>query len=90
MQRNQGWAPFFGPLEVLRPSRRFKRTNIISAICKGAIIAPTLYDWTTTGDWFELWFEKVCLLITDQAIIIMDNAWFHQKKVQSNCLGFWA
>jgi len=65
----------------MRPGRHFKRTNIVAAKCRDEIIAPTIFDWSTTGLWFETWFEwYFCPCAKPGSVVVMDNARFHRKK----------
>ena len=61
--------------------RKFKRTNIIAAKYGKQIIAPMQYGTTMAGGFFEGWFEGILLPgLPKDAVIVMDNASFHQKK----------
>lgn len=66
----------------MRPGRRFKRVNIVAAQCENELIAPTLFEWSTTGLWFEVWFEwHFCPCAKTGSVVVMDNARFHRKKI---------
>ena len=80
MQRNVGWAKKGDRVEILQPGRRFKRINVISALCDGKMIGTNFYEQNTTADLFNDWFEKSCPLFPAHSVIIMDNARFHRKS----------
>jgi hypothetical protein len=62
--------------------KKFKRTNIISGICRGNRIAPMTYNGITDSVLFEYWFKN-CLLneVEPGSVIVLDNATFHRKSV---------
>jgi len=62
--------------------KKFKRTNIISGICRGEWIAPMTYNGITDSVLFEYWLEN-CLLneVEPGSVIVLDNATFHRKSV---------
>lgn len=61
--------------------KKYKRTNIVAAKCGDQIIAPMQYDTVMTGEFFEGWFEEILLpQLTQDAVIVMDNASFHRKS----------
>jgi len=65
-----------------KPGKREKRTNIIGALWGKKHIAMQCYEHTTTASFFEDWFEfELIPLLPENALIIMDNAAFHRKKV---------
>ena len=61
--------------------KKFQRTNIVAAQSNNKIIAPLQYKGMMHSSFFEEWFEK-CLMpeLTEDAVIVMDNASFHRKK----------
>jgi len=62
------------------PGRKYQRTNFISGLCEGKVIAPFQYDETTASDLVEGCVET-CLLpaVPKNAVILMDNASFHRR-----------
>ena len=76
-----------------KPGKRIKRTNIIAGLlCKFSAltfqiksrqhIAVQPYEHSTNADFFEDWFEfELIPLLKKNALIVMDNASFHRKKV---------
>lgn len=72
-----------------RPGKREKRTNIIAGLLYGEHtkkhIAVRCYEQSTTARLFEDWFKfELIPLLPCDALIIMDNASFHRKKVLWN------
>jgi transposase len=62
--------------------RKFRRTNVIAALCCTMVIAQFCYSDTTTAEFFETWFKDQLLKEVQRGCtIIMDNASFHRKKV---------
>ena len=61
--------------------KRYKRLNIISALCGDKRIATYTYAWATNSKWFEVWFEwHLCPHLPPGKVVVMDNALFHRKK----------
>ena len=66
----------------IKPGKRQKRTNIIGALWGKKHIAMQCYEHSTTSEFFEDWFEyELIPLLPEGAVIVMDNASFHRKKV---------
>ena len=66
---------------IARPGRRFKRLKVVAGQCGSEVIGETVYEWTTTGAWFEVWLEwYFCPCPHPKSVVIMDNARFHRKK----------
>ena len=64
-----------------RPGTRSKRTNLIAAKRKGELLAPVLYEGTTTAAWFNEWLENHLMKeLKVKSTLIMDNAAFHKKS----------
>lgn len=58
-----------------------KRTNLIAAKRKKSLLAPVLYETSTTTGWFNHWLEKHLFKeLNPGSTIIMDNARFHNKE----------
>jgi len=65
-----------------KSGKRYKRTNIIGALWGKKHIAMQCYEHSTTAAFFEDWFEfELIPLLPENALVIMDNAAFHRKKV---------
>jgi len=82
MTRSHGRTPCGERLNVPKPGRRFKRTNVIAGWSNKTkqILAPYIYSWNTTSAWFMVWFEYMLLpLLLPGTLILLDNASFHNK-----------
>lgn len=61
--------------------KKFKRLNIVAAKQGKKIIAPMQYECSMNSALFEYWFEYQLLpAVSEDSVIIMDNASFHRKK----------
>lgn len=90
MSRHYGRAVRGKRVVIKRPGRRFKRLNVIAGQIGSRVIAPFYYDWTTTGQWFEVWFEwHFCPALPQNTYIIMDNARFHRKVIVERIASFY-
>jgi len=79
--REYGYSPRGRRIEDVRRGRRFRRTNVIGAKLGGRVLAVKCYAESTTGDFFEDWFENELLpKMPCGCTFIMDNAAFHRKK----------
>jgi transposase len=76
-----GWGPKGERVQGMKPSKRDKRTSIISALNQGVLEAPFVFEGYCSHAVFEAYVEKVLLpvLIPGQTVI-MDNASFHKSK----------
>ena len=82
MHRDYARAPRGEAVYGAVSGRKFKRAGIVSAQCEGKIIAPLQYEGTMNGTLFVYWFEHILLAeVSAGAVIVMDNATFHRKKV---------
>jgi len=64
-----------------RSGQRDKRTNIIGGLCEGKHLAVQCYEHSTTAAFFEDWFEfELIPLLSENTLVIMDNASFHRKN----------
>jgi transposase len=80
--RRRGWAIRGKQVLAFLSGKRVSRTNVMAGIRDNKLIAPLLYEGTTTGDWVEAWFEHSLLPeLPTHCVIVMDNAPFHRKKV---------
>ena len=66
----------YGNKDGVRPSR----TNLIAAKRGKELLAPYLYEQTTTSEWFNQWLEHSLIKeLKKGTTVIMDNAAFHKK-----------
>jgi transposase len=80
LQRENGRAPRGVTVEGVKPGKKTERMNVIGALCNGIYLGVTCYRHSTTGEFFERWFEEVLLkVIPEGYTVIMDNAGFHRK-----------
>ena len=80
-QREYGWAPEGEKVHDKILGRKFERRSIVAGKIGNEIIAPLEYRGTMHGELFEKWFEDNLLpVISEDTVIIMDNASFHRKK----------
>lgn len=64
------------------------RTNLIAAKRQKELLAPILYETSTTAEWFNEWLENHLIKeLCPQSTIIMDNARFHKKEKVRDILG---
>jgi len=66
--------------------KKTRRTNIIAGLVYGEVaekhIAAQCYEHPTNASFFEDWFEfELIPTLPENALVIMDNAPFHRKKV---------
>ena len=79
--RSHAWSKVGEKITILRSGKRIKRTNVVAAIYNNKVIAPFSYSWSTTADWFDVWFEwHLCPFLPSNSVIVMDNAPFHRKN----------
>jgi len=79
--REHAYAPRGTKVIGLISGKKFKRTNIVAAMCNNNIVAPMIYDGTTDSLLFEHWFEHCFLqVIPKGSCSILDNATFHNKE----------
>ena len=75
------WAPEGEKVHDKILGRKFERRSIVAGKIGKEIIAPLEYRGTMHGELFEKWFEDNLLpVISEDTVIIMDNASFHRKK----------
>ena len=55
--REYGLAPRGEKIYGEVSGKRYKRLNIVSALCGNIKIAPFAYNWGANAVWFEVWFE---------------------------------
>jgi transposase len=62
------------------PGKKFQRTNIVSGLMDGKVVAPFQYSGTTDSVLFEHWMENQLLpAIPEDTTIVLDRASFHRK-----------
>jgi transposase len=68
-------------VEDIKRGNRFRRVNVIGALCNNEHIAIECYNHSTDSAYFEDWFENYFLKeIPKDYTAILDNAKFHPKK----------
>ena len=78
--REHGYAPRGKRVEDTKRGRKFHRLNVIGGLFNNKMIAPLCYEHTTTGVFFEWWFETQFLPnIPCGAVVFLDNARFHRR-----------
>lgn len=64
-----------------RSGRRGVRTNLIVAKRGKTLIAPVLYEGSTSSSWFNQWLEGHLIPVLEaESTVILDNAAFHKKE----------
>ena len=73
-----------------RTGARRRRTNLIAAKRKNELLAPILYEGSTTSIWFNEWLSQHLIKkLRPNSTLILDNAAFHQKeKIKQICAEF--
>jgi putative transposase len=71
-------------IHATKSGKRTRRVNIIGGLVYGEAaeryIAVQCYEHSTTGAFFEDWFEfELIPVLPENALVIMDNASFHRK-----------
>lgn len=70
-----------------RKGTRYARTNLIAAKRGKALLAPVLYQGSTTAKWFNHWLKNELMhQLNSKSTVIMDNAAFHKKVEIKNIL----
>jgi len=72
-------------IHATKSGKRTGRVNIIGGLVYGETaerhIAVQCYEHSTTGAFFEDWFEfELIPVLPENAVVIMDNASFHRKN----------
>jgi len=81
LQREYGRSPRGEIIEDVKHGKRFKRLNIIGAVCNNNYYAIECYNHSTDSIFFEDWFKNYLLKeIPNSYTVIMDNARFHCKE----------
>ena len=78
--RAHGWGRRGVKVHGERPGKREKQTNLITAKQGKRLLAPVLYQCSTTALWFNQWLEEHLFgELEENSTLILDNACFHQK-----------
>lgn len=78
--RPYAWGPRGAKVYGERSGERRPRTSLIAAKWGKKLLAPVLFQGTTTGIWFNQWLtEHLFPELPPNATLIMDNAAFHKK-----------
>ena len=79
--RPYAWSPRGKKSHGNRWGRGGVRTNLIAAKRGKELLAPVLYEGSTSAMWFNQWFKDHLLKeLNSSSTIIMDNAAFHRKE----------
>jgi len=80
MNRTHGRAKRGVKLYQETSGRKLKKDNVIAGYLNGLILALCVGSWSTTTEWFCLWFEYTLIpLLKPASVIVLDNATFHSK-----------
>ena len=81
LYREYGYAPTGQLIHAQIRGRKYARTGIVAAQRGDEILAPCRYSGTMDHELFEEWFQVNLLPeLSQNTIIVMDNASFHRKK----------
>ena len=79
--KKYGWSKKGKKVYGDRSGKRGIRTNLIAAKRKQELLAPVLYETSTTAKWFNKWLKEQLLKeLNPNSTLILDNARFHKKK----------
>jgi putative transposase len=79
--RAYAWGKIGAKVYDERPGKREKQTNLIMAKQGRRLLAPVLYQDSTTALWFNQWLEEHLFKeLEENSTLILDNASFHQKE----------
>jgi putative transposase len=79
-ERQHGWAPRGQKVYGLRSGERRPRTSLIAARIGKKLAAPMLFSGTCNTLIFNQWLEEMlCPLLSENDVVIMDNAAFHKS-----------
>ena len=68
-------------LKIHGMGARFHRLNAIGELFGGKVVTPLYYEHSTTGCFFEWWFETQFLpRVPCGVVVFLDNTCFHRKK----------
>jgi transposase len=78
--RRYGYAPKGQRVDGLISGHRRPRTSLIAARMEGRLQEPLLFEGTCDTVVFNAWLHtRLCPHLTDQHLVIMDNAAFHKS-----------
>ena len=78
--RRYGYAPKGQRVDGLVSGHRRPRTSLIAARMEGRLQEPLLFEGTCDTVVFNAWLHtRLCPRLTDQHLVIMDNAAFHKS-----------
>jgi transposase len=81
LTREYGRAKIGALVPLTKKGRKFQRINIIGGVCNGKHIGIKCYKNSTTGTFFEDWFESDLIPnLPKNSVVVMDNASFHRKR----------
>lgn len=79
--RSHAWAKRGKKSHGDRHGKRTKQTNLIAAKRGKELLAPVLYQASTTALWFNSWLkEHLFKVLEKNSTLILDNACFHKKE----------
>jgi len=85
--RPHGWALRGEKVYGERSGERRPRTSLIAAKWGKKLLAPVLFQGTTTGIWFNQWLTgHLFKELPSNATLILDNAAFHKKPETRNLI----
>ncbi|WP_232058549.1 transposase [Leptotrichia wadei] len=72
-------------MEGKRSGLKYSRINLVARKTGNRLTGSMIYKETMESEFFEEWFRKIYLRdiekLKENAIIVMDNARFHRKRV---------
>ena len=78
--RTHGWAQRGQRVYGLCSGERRPRTSLIAALVDKKLKAPMLFEGTCNAAIFNAWLEQeLCPLLTNNDVIVLDNATFHKS-----------
>lgn len=79
--RTHGWARRGEAVHGFRSGNRRPRTSLIAARTTQGLEAPMLFCGTCNTAIFNQWLEEMlCPLLTENDVVVMDNAAFHKSE----------
>jgi len=80
MYREYAKAPRGEKVHGRISGKRYRKVNIVAALCGDEIIERHEYGCSMNSRLFEFWFMLLLKVIPRGSVLIMDNARFHRKK----------
>jgi len=85
--RRYGYAQKGHRVEGLVSGHRRPRTSLLAARIDGRLEEPLLFDGTCNTEVFNTWLQaRLCLRLTAQHLVIMDNAAFHNSPATAQLI----